>query len=116
MTGLPAVFAGGVLGALARVAIAQSVPAHAGSWPWATLGANVLGALLIGIVAAAPATARTRGFLEAGLCGALTTFATLQLEFVDLVEVDVPLGIAYLAGSIVLGLAAVRVGRSWSLR
>src|SRR5215213_8340534 len=47
---LAAIFAGGFLGALARVLLLQLVPARPGSWPWATLVANVAGTLLLGFL------------------------------------------------------------------
>ena len=45
---LAAIYAGGVVGALARVGLAQAAPHGAGSWPWATFAANMAGALLLG--------------------------------------------------------------------
>jgi hypothetical protein len=47
---LAAIFAGGFLGALARVLLLQLVPARPGSWPWATLVANVAGTLPLGFL------------------------------------------------------------------
>jgi fluoride ion exporter CrcB/FEX len=40
---LAAIFAGGFLGALARVLLLQFAPATPGAWPWATFVANVNG-------------------------------------------------------------------------
>ena len=45
---LAAIFAGGVIGALARVGLIQVGLAGAPSWPWATFTANILGAFLLG--------------------------------------------------------------------
>jgi fluoride ion exporter CrcB/FEX len=45
---LAAIFAGGFLGALARVLLVQVAPVTPGSWPWATFVANVAGTLLLG--------------------------------------------------------------------
>ena len=40
-----AIYIGGVLGALARVGLAEAVPHGPGEWPWATLAVNLAGAL-----------------------------------------------------------------------
>jgi CrcB protein len=45
---LAAIFAGGFLGALARVLLVQLAPVTPGSWPWATFVANLAGSLLLG--------------------------------------------------------------------
>ena len=52
---LAAIYAGGVVGALARVGLAEAVPHGAASWPWATFAVNMAGALLLGCFVARPA-------------------------------------------------------------
>ena len=42
------VFAGGALGGSLRVALGELLSTPAGSWPWATFGANLAGALILG--------------------------------------------------------------------
>ncbi|MCU0313736.1 MAG: fluoride efflux transporter CrcB [Solirubrobacteraceae bacterium] len=110
-----AVFAGGAAGALARVALAEAVPAEPGTWPWATLVANVAGAALLGWLlvrlAEAPADHGRRPLLTQGLCGGLTTFSTLQLELFDLLDAGRPaLAAAYAAVSLALGMGAIALG------
>jgi CrcB protein len=110
-----AVFAGGAVGALARVGLAEGIPHGPGDWPWATLAANLLGALAIGYIAARFLDRReddlAHPFLTAGLCGALTTFSTIQLELFEMIDAD-RLGLAalYAAVTIAAGLALVRLG------
>ena len=110
---LAAVFAGGVLGALARVALAEQLPADAAQWPWATFAANIVGALALGFLAAAlddsrPTTALRLRFLGAGFCGALTTFSTMQLELLRMLDGErFALAAAYALVSVTAGLAAV---------
>ena len=88
---LGAIFVGGVLGALARTGLAEALPHDARSWPWATFAVNVAGALLLGyfitrLQERLPTSAYKRPFLGTGLCGALTTFSTVQLELYKMVQ------------------------------
>jgi CrcB protein len=106
-----AILAGGATGALARAALAEALPHAPGTWPWATFCANLLGALLLGWLTTrlAEMVAPTRYWqplLGTGLCGALTTFSTLQVETIGLVR-DGAAGLAlgYAAASIAGGMA-----------
>jgi len=109
---LAAIFAGGMLGALARVGLAQGFPHAAGAWPWTTFGVNLAGACLLGwTVTRLPAASYARPFVGIGVCGALTTFATLQLELLRMLDGGRwALALAYAAASLVGGIAAVRLG------
>jgi CrcB protein len=106
---LRAIFLGGMAGGLARAALEQAWPAGHG-WPWVTFAVNIAGtavlASLLGLVRRHPAAPAYLGpLLGIGLCGALTTFSTLQLESVDLVHGGhTALGVAYGLGSIGAGL------------
>lgn len=105
-------FAGGFLGALARGALAQSLPAGDG-WPWATFAVNVAGAALLGYLITRlqerlPPSLYARSLIGTGFCGALTTFSTLMLELLRMLEAGrVGLAAGYLAASLACGLAAV---------
>jgi fluoride exporter len=113
---LAAIFAGGCLGALARAGLAEWLPHQPGAWPWATFAANIAGAALLGwavtrLQERMPLTAYRRPLLGTGFCGALTTFSTFQVQMVQLGDDGhVPLAAAYLAVSVVCGLAAARAG------
>src|SRR4051812_43204670 len=112
---LAAIFAGGALGGLARAALADAFPAAAGRWPWVTFGVNVVGAFMLGYFATRlqerlPLTRYRRPFLGTGLCGALTTFSTMQLELLRMLDHhDYALAVGYAVGSIVAGFVAVVV-------
>jgi CrcB protein len=110
---LAAIFAGGVIGALARLALVEVLPLRAGQWPWATFAANVAGALALGYFTTRlqerlPLSAYRRPFLGTGLCGALTTFSTLQLELLQMLDHgDGGLAAAYAVASVAAGLLAI---------
>jgi CrcB protein len=109
---LAAIFAGGTLGALARTGLAEAAPHAPAAWPWATFSVNLLGALVLGwTVARLPPQSYGRPFLGIGVCGALTTFSTLQLELLRMLDADRwGLALAYAAVSLVAGLAVARLG------
>ena len=115
---LLAIVAGGALGALARAGAVELWPPQAGRWPWATFLVNVLGALLLGYFATRlqerlPLSAYRRPLLGTGLCGALTTFSTMQVELLRMFDHDRPgLAVLYAGVSIAAGLLAVTVATS----
>ena len=110
---LGAIFAGGALGAGIRTGLVELAPPHAGSWPWTTFGVNVVGCLLLGYFVTRlherlPISAYRLPFLGTGLCGALTTFSTMQVELLRMLDRgEVLLAAAYAAGSIAAGFAGV---------
>jgi fluoride exporter len=112
---LAAIYAGGVIGALARVGLAEAAPHGAASWPWATFAANMAGALLLGCFVAFLRGHReeSSGFalLTTGICGTLTTFATFQLELFEMVDGgDLGLAAGYVAATLAAGYALVGAG------
>ena len=110
---LAAVFAGGFVGAVLRAALVEEVPVHAGEWPWATFTVNVAGALLLGILVTRlrerPAPSRhLRALLGSGLCGALTTFSTMMVELLKMIDGAYwALAGGYTVASIGCGLVAI---------
>ncbi len=112
---LAAIFAGGVIGALARVGLAQAAPHGVGAWPWSTFVANMAGALLLGYFVTRlqerlPPSSYRRPFLGTGLCGALTTFSTLQLELFDMLDAgEVGLAAGYVAATLAGGFLCVHL-------
>jgi fluoride exporter len=110
---LAAIFAGGFIGAVARAALAQSLHVGADEWPWATFAVNILAALLLGYFVTRlqerlPPSAYRRSFLGTGICGALSTFSTMMVELLAMIEgAHWTLAIGYAAASICGGFAAV---------
>lgn len=112
---LLAIYVGGVIGALARVGLAELAPHGAGSWPWATFVVNMAGALLLGYFVASlrdhPEESIAHPFLTTGICGTLTTFSTMQLELFEMVDGGrLGLAAAYVAATLAAGYAFVRIG------
>ncbi|MCU1594076.1 MAG: crcB [Frankiales bacterium] len=95
---------GGVLGSLARYSLVA-----AGGGRWTVLAINVVGSFLLGaLVAARPHGTWSRPFLGTGVLGGFTTMSTLAVQAVD---ASLLTGIALVAGTVVLGIAAAALGR-----
>jgi len=113
---LAAIFAGGFAGALARWRLVVAAPVAPGHWPWATFAANVAGAFVLGWLATRlqerlPLSAYRRPLLGTGLCGAFTTFSTMQLELLRMIDAGRGgLAAGYAAASLAAGFAAVLAG------
>lgn len=110
---LAAILAGGFLGAIARAGLVEALPHDPGEWPWATFIVNIVGAFLLGYFVTRlqerlPLSAYRRPFLGTGFCGALTTFSTMQLELLRMLDGShIGLAAGYAAASIVAGFLAV---------
>jgi fluoride exporter len=110
---LGAVFVGGFLGTVARAEVAEALPFHPGRWPWATFAVNIAGALLLGYATTRlqerlPLSAYRRPFLGTGICGGLTTFSTMQLELLRMLDGGyVILAVLYATASVAVGFLAV---------
>jgi CrcB protein len=112
---LAAIFAGGAVGTLARAALARAFPHAADAWPWPTFGVNIAAAFILGYVVTRlqerlPLSAYRRPLLGTGLCGGLSTFSTMQVEIVEMIDAHAwLLALGYAAASVALGYAAIRL-------
>ena len=112
---LAAIFTGGFIGAIARAGMAEWLPHDPGAWPWATFAVNVAGAFLLGYLVTRlqerlPLSSYRRPLLGTGFCGALTTFSTMQVELLTMLDAGRPgLAAGYAAASVAAGFLAVLV-------
>lgn len=113
-----AVLAGGGIGSLVRYLVTFGITQRLGpGFPWWTLIINVTGSLVIGVVSeliqtrAFPGAPLVRVFLMTGVLGGYTTFSTFSLDALQLAGDRVAfLALAYVVGSVVLGIAAAYGG------
>ena len=110
-----AIFAGGALGALARAALGTLAVPDPARWPWPTFVVNIVGAFLVGyfttrLLERLPLSSYRRPLLGTGFCGGLTTFSTMQVETLKMIENrHWALAAGYTVTSIVVGLLAVHL-------
>ncbi len=110
---LAAIFAGGAVGALARVWLGLHLVQGDASWPWTIFAINVSGSFALAHFATRlaerlPQSAYRRPLLGTGLCGAYTTFSTVQVEVVQMIERHrYGLAVGYMTASVCAGLLAI---------
>ena len=101
--------AGGFLGSVARYLM--------GLIPVPTIGINIIGAFLIGVISAYALRdiqfdPRLLLFLRVGLCGGFTTFSTFSLDAVEMLRTGAYLpAVLYMVLSVVLCLGATVGGQ-----
>jgi fluoride exporter len=119
---LAAVFVGGAVGTLARAVLSTELAPRPDQWPWATFVVNIVGAFLLGyfttrLLERLPLSSYRRPLLGTGLCGGLTTFSTMQVETLRMLEHrEFALAAGYTAASLAAGFAAVWVATAWVRR
>jgi fluoride exporter len=100
---------------VARAEVGEALPRGVSAWPWSTFTVNVVGAFALGYFVTRlqerlPLSSYRRPLLGTGLCGALTTFSTMQVELLGMLDRGrLGLAIAYAATSVVAGFVAVAV-------
>jgi CrcB protein len=119
---LGAVFVGGAAGTAVRAALATLTAPPPGHWPWATFTVNIVGAFILGFVTTRllerlPLSAYRRPLLGTGLCGGLTTFSTMQVETVQMIQRQhYGMAAGYTVVSVVAGFLAVYVATALARR
>ena len=110
---LAAIFLGGAVGALLRVWLGEQFTGAVASWPWVTFSINITGSFALGYFATRlqerlPQSTYRRPLLGTGFCGAYTTFSTMQVEILRMIEHDrYGLAVAYATASITVGYLAI---------
>lgn len=115
----------GALGAAARYGLTTLIQSwlhtRGSSFPLSTLLINVSGALLLSFLATLIIQKAMRPefgiILGTGFLGAFTTFSTFELESEKLLSSRAWLpAAAYILGNLILGFAAIFIGRAIALR
>ena len=107
---------GSAVGGAGRYLLGGLMQRASATFPLGTLVINVLGSFALGLImryALGTPTFRPeyRGLLTIGLCGGFTTFSTFSYETVRLLQDgEWPQAAAYVAGSVVLSVAALWLG------
>ena len=111
------IFVGGGIGSYARFLLSTWATAQWSlEFPYGTLLVNMIGCLLIGIIAGLPSAANSlplplRLALITGFLGGLTTFSSYEYEsFMLLLKGDALRACLNLTGSVVLGLGFLFLG------
>jgi CrcB protein len=111
-----AVSAGGLAGTELRYGLGVLFPEQVGTVPWTTLGINIAGSFVLGLLTtiwmARPQTAFwLRAGIGPGLLGSFTTFSALVAAVDQLARGGLhTVWLAYLALSVLLGLGAAAAG------
>jgi len=112
---LVAIFVGGALGTLVRAGLVEAFPHAPTAWPWPTFAVNVVAAALLGYFVTRlqerlPLSSYRRPLLGTGLCGGLSTFSTMQVEILRMIQGHAYLLAAgYAAASVVVGFVAIAI-------
>jgi CrcB protein len=105
--------AGGALGSMLRYA--GNLLYNNKSFPATTFLINIIGSFIIGIVIGCSiknnSSINWKLFLATGICGGFTTFSAFSFENLSLLqEGKIFTSLLYIAGSVVLGIAAAWLG------
>jgi fluoride exporter len=111
------IFIGGGLGSMLRHAVNQTSASVFGmNFPYGTLSVNIIGSLIMGLIAGWFAFRGDGGqllrlFLTTGVLGGFTTFSAFSLDAALLLERgQTTIGILYVVGSVAAGIIFVFVG------
>lgn len=92
---------GGFIGAVIRLILSKKLNEQ-NQFPLGTLGVNLVGSFLIGVIFGLTLPKRWTFFLVSGFLGALTTFSTLQKEIIERREKAIVYAVVTYGGGILL--------------
>ncbi|MEA2482771.1 MAG: fluoride exporter [Thermoleophilaceae bacterium] len=99
----------GLAGVLARYGISSAF--HGDALPWATVGINMAGSFLLGMLATSHLGQDFRTAAGVGFLGGFTTFSTFTVQAVIDVDAGEPgRALLYVGASLLLGFAAAAAG------
>ena len=111
---LGVVVAGGMIGVALRELLLLPFAGDAGGLvvPVATMGVNVVGSFLLGVVVGYLGDRRplTRAFFGTGVLGGFTTYSAFAVQTAGLLTASPAIGIALAVISVLLGLGAAVLG------
>ncbi len=110
-----AIFVGGMAGSLLRVWLGRTFATGVADWPRAIFAVNISGSFVLACVATHlqlhPRRSYLGPLLGVGFCGAYTTFSTMQIELVQMVDHNrYALAGAYALSSVLAGYLAISFG------
>jgi len=100
----------GLFGVLARYGISSAF--HGDALPWATVGINAAGSLLLGVLVSSHVfSGDTRTVVGVGFLGGFTTYSTFAVQaFLDVEAGEAGKALAYVFATLALGFAAAAGG------
>jgi CrcB protein len=117
-----AIFLGGAVGALLRVWLGEAFSPAAPSWPWVTFAINISGSFALAYFATRlqerlPLSTYRRPLLGTGFCGAYTTFSTMAVEILKIIDAGrYQLAAGYALASIAAGYVAISLASALARR
>jgi fluoride exporter len=119
---IAAIFAGGALGTLARAVTSVELPHSATQWPWSTFLVNIAAAFILGYLVTRlqerlPLSSYRRPLIGTGICGGLSTFSTMQVDILKMLDAHAwGLAAGYTAASVVAGYATIQLATALARR
>jgi fluoride exporter len=104
---------GAALGSLARLQISYWIQTPSETaFPWSTFIVNVIGALMIGLIASSPNIMNNetrRYFVVTGVLGGFTTFSAIAVETLHLASTPL-ISVTYVVATFAIGVFATHIG------